>query len=275
MNRELVNSAGIVPMRLAELQNPNIGRGWRDDTLILLFVMSGSANVFIGNTISEVSEDNIVVISPNTIYEIRSSECTALLLAIGLRSLGEQAGELRFDCNSSRAKNGDRFYTLKHLMAKLLKENTGGTGQNEYLNTSIAFTILSELKKKFLSKKPAARLDGRQKSVISYINAHCGEGVTLKGLANSLNYSVPYFSGFFKKSFGIDFTSYYNSLRLERAVSELMQTDNTIEAVARNNGFSDVRSFVSLFKKEYGMRPGEYRKAAPHGVKKMGGGRRV
>lgn len=71
---------------------------------------------------------------------------------------------------------------------------------------------------------------------------------------------VPYLASFFEKNTGKTFLTYYNEIRLTRAVDALLSTDESIESVALANGFSDTRSFVSLFKKKYHTLPSAYRK---------------
>jgi xylan 1,4-beta-xylosidase len=264
MNRELINSKGPLPMRLSELNPPESGKTWREE-LCLFLVIWGAAEVIVGETRSLLRDEDIIVINPNAVFEIRSTDCGALMLYIGLDALGGADGQPAFDCDSSKAEDKAAFYTLKHLCATFLKENSGGTENNIFFNNALAFSILSELQKFFPVKENtgaaiAAKNADRIKSIINEINAHYREGVTLKDLARSQNFSVPYFSAFFKRCFGVGFTEYYNDFRLERAVSELLSSEQPIENIAHNHGFTDVRSFVALFKKRYGLLPSAYRK---------------
>lgn len=58
-------------------------------------------------------------------------------------------------------------------------------------------------------------------------------------------------------------SAYINSFRLEYACRLLLRGDNglTIDNVARQSGFSTVRTFQRLFKEAYGMTPAEFREA--------------
>ncbi len=261
MDRDLIYFDGLVSMRMFEMNSPNIAASWREE-LCLFFVLWGNASVTADGALSEMGADDVIVINPNTVYEIHSSECFAVFLCLGIGNLGELAEGVSFNCDSSKAAEADKgnFYSIKHLIAKLLKENADDTERNEFFNLTVAFNLLSELKRLFPSSRRASedRYGKRLGNIINYINAHYREGLTLKELAQSQNYSVPYFSTFFKKIFGTDFTTYYNNMRLERAVNELLLAKEPIEQIAHNNGFPDVRSFVSLFKKRYGVTPKEY-----------------
>ena len=59
---------------------------------------------------------------------------------------------------------------------------------------------------------------------------------------------------------GMNFSVYLNQLRLERAVSDLLSTSDTIDEISQRSGFANPQAFVQLFKKKYGMLPSKYRK---------------
>lgn len=61
---------------------------------------------------------------------------------------------------------------------------------------------------------------------------------------------------------GENFNGYINGLRLEYSLGLLKDFDYyTIEAVAMDSGFNNVRTFQRLFREKYGMSPAEYRKS--------------
>lgn len=61
---------------------------------------------------------------------------------------------------------------------------------------------------------------------------------------------------------GTNFTGYINNKRLEHSIHLLKNFQAyTIEAVAMDSGFNNVRSFYRIFRDKYGMTPSEYRSA--------------
>lgn len=59
---------------------------------------------------------------------------------------------------------------------------------------------------------------------------------------------------------GTNFKGYINSKRLDYSITQLKDNHNhTIEAIAIDSGFNNVRSFYRLFRDKYGMTPSEYR----------------
>ena len=66
----------------------------------------------------------------------------------------------------------------------------------------------------------------------------------------------------FQQCAGMTLPNYINSLRLEHSLPLLAEGKLTIEAVAFDSGFNNVRTFYRIFRDSYGMTPAEYRNAA-------------
>lgn len=67
-------------------------------------------------------------------------------------------------------------------------------------------------------------------------------------------------SNLFKRLTGQTYVSYLRAVRMEKAVGLLADTDEKVWLLARKVGIEDVNYFSFLFKKQYGISPGQYRK---------------
>ena len=98
------------------------------------------------------------------------------------------------------------------------------------------------------------------KQVLSNIEAHYDQKLTIESMAADCNYSASHFMRWFKDMTGSSFTDYLIEYRLGKAAQELKTTDNTILEIAQRTGFDNISNFNRLFKKRLGVTPSFFRK---------------
>lgn len=84
--------------------------------------------------------------------------------------------------------------------------------------------------------------------------------ISLDEVAAELQISRSYLSKLFRETLGTSFVAYVNQYRLERSAELLRTTEELIRNVALDCGFADEKLFRTLFRRGYGMTPGEYRR---------------
>lgn len=96
--------------------------------------------------------------------------------------------------------------------------------------------------------------------IVEWIDNHFTEDVSLEQLAG-LTHSSPYhLQRSFKRIAGVSPSVYVQQLRLEKAAKALSETDQPIAEIARAVGFSTTPYFITLFKKNTGYTPAQFRK---------------
>ena len=95
---------------------------------------------------------------------------------------------------------------------------------------------------------------------IQYINRYFYIENTLDDYAEICNMSKFHFLRVFKESTGVTPIEYRNSIRLEHGAEFLKNTEDSVEEIGFNTGFSSLAYFSYCFKKRYGVSPKEYRK---------------
>ncbi len=103
----------------------------------------------------------------------------------------------------------------------------------------------------------------RYKTIISYMEAHLAEPITLQELADTIPCNSQYLCRFFKEITGISPIQYLISLRLEQACALLRDTTKPILEISMECGFDNVSYFIRKFKEHNGCTPREYRKQRP------------
>lgn len=101
--------------------------------------------------------------------------------------------------------------------------------------------------------------------VIYYIDHNYQTNITLENIAPLFGYNSSYLGKIFNKKLGVNFNSYLDSVRVERAKDILLSTKNQVYKVAEMVGYKNVDYFHIKFKKHTGMSPAEFRKQNQEG----------
>ena len=94
---------------------------------------------------------------------------------------------------------------------------------------------------------------------LNFIKEHYMKGITVADIAREVGYSSSYFGYIFKKKHGIPVNQYVRELQLAKAKDLLQNTSFSVSAVAEYVGYEDANYFSSLFKKQFGLSPKQYR----------------
>lgn len=96
--------------------------------------------------------------------------------------------------------------------------------------------------------------------VLLYIQQHYKRNdMSLNLLASEFHLSISHLSKLFKEQMECNFIDYLMDVRMNKAMEQLVGTDEMIRTIAENVGYSNVNSFVRIFKKITGLTPTEYR----------------
>lgn len=175
------------------------------------------------------------------------------------------------------------------LMARLLAQNPGRTIQQpnpkEYDNRPevLSFNqprpnqsmsqfvetngILLQLFSRFLgveNEDDQQRAKGLHQlaSVLQYIDGHLHDKLTVEQLAAKVHLHVDYFSRLFLSIVGVRPIDYIINKRLERAQLLIMTSPMALKEIAESVGIPSIYYFSRLFKRRFGIPPGQYRETA-------------
>ena len=96
-------------------------------------------------------------------------------------------------------------------------------------------------------------------AVMTYINNHYREELSLENVAGFAGFSRYYFSRSFKKQTGYSFKDYLCQKRLQVAMDLLIRTNRSMRDVAIESGFGSVATFNRVFREKKGCTPTQYR----------------
>lgn len=94
-----------------------------------------------------------------------------------------------------------------------------------------------------------------------YIEEHSGDSsLSLDLVAEKVGINSAYLSRLFCEICGMNFVSYVNQCRVERAQLLLRQTKIPVKEIGFKTGFNSLQNFSRVFKRHMNMTPGAYRK---------------
>lgn len=105
-------------------------------------------------------------------------------------------------------------------------------------------------------------LRDRRTTIMAYIQSRYTTNAGIEGLSKILHLSVSRTAHIVKKECGKSFTALVHEARVRSAAAMLRETSLPISDVARASGFGDLKHFYTIFKRETGRTPGEYRREA-------------
>ena len=104
------------------------------------------------------------------------------------------------------------------------------------------------------------RADVYYTNIISYINDHYSDAITVEDIAAQVHISPTYVRRICKEKTGFSPQRMISNRRMSVAKTLLANDNSSIEEIASLVGFSNIYSFSTFFKKKCGIPPGAYRK---------------
>ncbi|SFS69643.1 response regulator transcription factor [Paenibacillus sp. 453mf] len=96
--------------------------------------------------------------------------------------------------------------------------------------------------------------------LLSYIQEHFRESVTLTEVAKQFHFNPSYLSSYFSAHNNEGFSEYLNKIRVQKAMELLTSTEESISEISASVGYSDQSYFTKVFKKLTGLSPSTYRR---------------
>jgi len=240
----------------------------------LLLVLSGRAQISIGQLRLDAAEDDVVIVNCNEVHSTSSAGEEPLIIA-GLQIDPEFCGLLLPDIARIWFRNGalleregkqSAMDWLRYYLARIIWETIETDEGYQVALQGMAYLIISYLTRNCRQAPAAAEamersLDefGRIRPILDYIDAHYMDKLSLDEIARSQNMSYFYLSHLFKAQVGVSLSEYLNSIRMGKALDLLAYSDQKIIDIVYTCGFSGPDFFYKAFKEKQRCTPLEYR----------------
>ncbi|MEY8352287.1 AraC family transcriptional regulator [Lachnospiraceae bacterium 54-53] len=148
--------------------------------------------------------------------------------------------------------------TIRCFLEEYHAVKSGGKYQR-YESGVFLYRFLSSLLRE-LETPPPQNNNAFVEDAAAWMGKNYASQAGLSEMCRSLGVSLPHLTRQFHSQKGITPMKYLTQLRLEQAISFLLNTTMNIDRIAAECGFANGNYFAKVFRKAMGMPPTEYRK---------------
>ncbi len=233
----------------------------------LVYVTEGRAECSCNGETTLVEQGDFILLNSEDVHLLRAADEVCRLFCVNfsfeyIRMFYKSVESLFFDVDDKPEVKAEIANLLRELSEIDETENYAALIQNSYIN-KIYYLLLKNclcFRRSLGSGKTAKRDFSYAKTAIAYINENYKNEISLDEISSVVSLSPSYFSKYFKSVTRVSFSDYLANLRLENAVNDMLNFNFTVSAAARDNGFANVKSFITQCKKVYGCTPAQYKK---------------
>lgn len=212
-----------------------------------------------------LKKGDFVIVNPNEVHWIDSPVPNdTLVLQIPLDMFREYLREgqfIQFTHNRS-VKDEEVMNIIRNMQSDYEEKRYGYVMQVKSNFYKLMFYLVTEYQEQEITQDMLNRNKrmNRLSEITAYMKEHYKSELSLRILAEVFGYTPAYLSRMFQKYAGINFKSYLQNIRVERACRELETTDQEIGDIALEHGFPNSKALSRAFKSRYGILPSEFRK---------------
>jgi AraC-like DNA-binding protein len=224
----------------------------------LLFLVDGEMEVIISQRSFHLKTGQFLLILP---YEIHSFITkTQSRAKICIFSPDYVPTFLRMIENSSLEKpTFNLSLEAKTLVSRILFNDSSNLLEQK----ACLYLLLSELMGQTNLIKGEKQDPELLHKLLTYIQEHFTESISLKSIAGTLGYSYNYLSKYFNTNISMSFVDFLNETRVNYACYLLIYTEKNITEIAFLCGYESIRSFNRNFVKIKLCTPKDYREKQP------------
>ena len=259
-----------IQVSMATLESPHIPAHWHD-AMEILFCLNGEVRIHAEHDTLTLSHNQLIVFDSKEVHSIHSDSKLYMFLCIHVdkKLLSVYCPNLELYHIKCRPVPLDdpkafQYIHLCQLAHELTRTNIKNASTRAMRSDGTALLMLADLIQYFSEYAPPETASGHGnrtiRELISYVNEHYTEKLSLEDAADYVGFSREYICRFFKQHMGLTFLRYLNEVRISHAGRLLSSTDLSISEIMNTCGFTNQTIFNRLFKEIYGMTPRQARK---------------
>jgi AraC family transcriptional regulator, melibiose operon regulatory protein len=282
---EIVTTPKRIPAKIVIHTDPGVVlKHWHKD-LELTYLYKGSATFSTNGRISSIGSKELFLVNSGDVHSVidyGDDVVTMITILISYNFIKDKCADIdNFEFTlEEKNKNIKRLKDINEEIANMyikdmeinntplvFVDDENSNDKFHYLKIeSLLYEILYILLNDFSLKKDTnlelknERNLERLKIITDYIDENYKDNISLDEIAANYQLSKEYLATIFKKYMGITVGTYLKNMRLTSAYRDLMNSDYSINQLAFDNGFPNIKSFINSFKEHYGETPYKYTK---------------
>lgn len=219
-----------------------------------IYVQEGNMNIQIGNQNYSLQKNKAALIFPGQLHAYSTKKYSKSFLCIFSAYYVYDFYNL---VKGKTSENPTFRFDSSDCLEQLISND-----KNSFIVKSVLYNIAGQ----FISNCNLTDTDDKDletlERIISYIQKHFKEQISLKQLAKKLSYHYNYISSYINENIGTNFRTLVNMFRIDYACELLAEKEYTITEISQKCGFENVRSFNRSFKCIQNCTPSEYIKSS-------------
>lgn len=231
----------------------------------LVYVKRGQAVASADEEIFTLKEGQLLFHKPLQFHQIKTDGTEAVeLLIIDVLLSGSAAEKFARKCYNLNSSEFKDYFSAFLNISEAGNHNRAGLFEERDLYASKASSELERFLLNLLSKTPANRRktyeeEGYYKKIASVMANNCEKKLTVDEIAEMCNMSRSNLKRVFGMYNNMGIAKYMLTLKLQRAAEMLLNGKSSAEITEKLN-FSSIHYFQTVFKREIGITPNQYRK---------------
>ena len=269
---EQINYQSNVPINIFTQTVESFPYHWHED-IEILFVLEGSLEIRINRDSYLLEKGDIFLVNGNELHFIdsRTGFGGTQVLAFQMDSNYLKKYDIhieskKFHLNSNEGDGGPQFAIdeIKHILANLmdliLNRKNLYQLKTEKLLIDLIITLLEHFEVAVDTDGKRIDNDYRLLEILKYMNTHCLDShLSLQDIAEEFSLNPQYLSRYFKLNVGETLKKKLDGMRLDKSLTALRTTNDTVIEIALKYGFPDSKAYYRVFKEVLGITPMQYR----------------
>lgn len=244
------------------------------NALEIYFTLTNLPDVLLNDTVSSVSKGSLIIIPAHYVHQLFNQKLTVYeryIITINSNWLNTVLGKISELMSYASHTSLPTIIRLSSSDISILRDKLDNYLQNDCISSlsryADFFSLLSildsiitkELRKSFSIKPSISQSQKNVNDIISFINKHLAEDLTLDTIAAKFYLNKDYLGRLFKEHTHATI-GHYISIQRASLAQNMLAEGHTVSEVQEKLGFSSYAYFFKFFKKMTGISPSQYRK---------------